>query len=178
MAEETLNDFFPDLNELENKIGRKTPESLLIWMKEAADSEDGLRSDVLDREDQNSAACDSISDKINNLKQEMVKLSVVLSSENLSFCALCVKNASKWSSSFAFLCLFLCFANATTCLTCYSNRLCLRDCFELQKCQFHRTPRDASPARLFCFSITDAITCLPPHPASLYRLHLLSICTS
>ncbi|KAM4552427.1 uncharacterized protein PAE49_015854 [Odontesthes bonariensis] len=71
MAEETLNDSFPDLNELENKIGRKTPESLLIWMKEAADCEDGWRSDVLDGEDQNAAACDSLSDKINNLKQEM-----------------------------------------------------------------------------------------------------------
>ncbi|XP_041848201.1 uncharacterized protein LOC121644361 [Melanotaenia boesemani] len=71
MAEEILNDSLPDLNELESKIGRKTPESLLIWMRDAADYEDGWRSDVLNREDHNSAFCDSLSDKINNLKQEM-----------------------------------------------------------------------------------------------------------
>uniref|UniRef100_A0A3P8UBU6 Leucine rich adaptor protein 1 n=1 Tax=Amphiprion percula TaxID=161767 RepID=A0A3P8UBU6_AMPPE len=65
MAEEILNDSLPDLKELENKIGRKTPESLLIWMKDAADCED----EVADRRDQRSA--DSFSDKINNLKQEM-----------------------------------------------------------------------------------------------------------
>ncbi|XP_023153364.2 leucine rich adaptor protein 1-like isoform X2 [Amphiprion ocellaris] len=65
MAEEILNDSLPDLKELENKIGRKTPESLLIWMKDAADCED----EVADRGDQRSA--DSFSDKINNLKQEM-----------------------------------------------------------------------------------------------------------
>ncbi|XP_022049164.2 leucine rich adaptor protein 1-like [Acanthochromis polyacanthus] len=65
MAEEILNDSLPDLKELESKIGRKTPESLLIWMKDAADCED----EVVDRGDQRSA--DSFSDKINNLKQEM-----------------------------------------------------------------------------------------------------------
>ncbi|XP_008292628.1 leucine rich adaptor protein 1-like [Stegastes partitus] len=64
-AEEILNDSFPDLKELESKIGRKTPESLLIWMKDAADCEDH----EADRGDRRSA--DSFSDKIDNLKQEM-----------------------------------------------------------------------------------------------------------
>ncbi|KAL7387460.1 hypothetical protein ABVT39_023819 [Epinephelus coioides] len=71
MAEEILNDSFPDLREVENKVGRKTPESLLIWMRDAADCEDGWRSDVVDRGDRGSALSDSFSDKISNLKQEM-----------------------------------------------------------------------------------------------------------
>ncbi|XP_028283887.1 uncharacterized protein LOC114450136 [Parambassis ranga] len=64
MAEEILNDSFPELKELEIKIGRKTPESLLIWLRDAVDCEEGWRPDVVVGED-------TISDKINNLKQEM-----------------------------------------------------------------------------------------------------------
>ncbi|KAM9349967.1 leucine rich adaptor protein 1-like [Symphorus nematophorus] len=71
MEEELLSDSFPELKELENKVGRKTPESLLIWMRDAADCEDGWRSDVVDRGDRSSAFSDSFSDKISNLKQEM-----------------------------------------------------------------------------------------------------------
>ncbi|XP_076601149.1 uncharacterized protein LOC143329227 [Chaetodon auriga] len=71
MEEEISNDSFPDLKELENKVGRKTPESLLVWMRDAADCEDGWRSDVVDRGDRSSASSDSFSDKISNLKQEM-----------------------------------------------------------------------------------------------------------
>ncbi|XP_031149126.1 leucine rich adaptor protein 1-like isoform X1 [Sander lucioperca] len=71
MAEEILNDSFPDLKEVENKVGRKTPESLLIWMRDAADCEDGRRSDVVDRGDRSSAFAGSFSDKISNLKQDM-----------------------------------------------------------------------------------------------------------
>ncbi|KAM6918335.1 leucine rich adaptor protein 1-like [Xenentodon cancila] len=74
MAEEILSDPFPDLNELEMKIGRKTPESLLVWMRDAAACGDGWRSDVLDRDDSNSAFCDNLCDKINSLKQEMKQL--------------------------------------------------------------------------------------------------------
>uniref|UniRef100_A0A8C6TN82 Leucine rich adaptor protein 1 n=1 Tax=Neogobius melanostomus TaxID=47308 RepID=A0A8C6TN82_9GOBI len=67
MAEEFLNDSLPDLKELENKVGRKTPESLLIWMKDAAaDCEETLRGDV-----DNSNLNDDISAKITHLKQEM-----------------------------------------------------------------------------------------------------------
>ncbi|KAI9541649.1 hypothetical protein NQZ68_028155 [Dissostichus eleginoides] len=68
MAEETFNESFPDLKEVENKVGRKTPESLLIWMRDAADGENGWRSDVVDMGDRSS---DSFSDKISHLKQEM-----------------------------------------------------------------------------------------------------------
>lgn len=71
MAEETFNESFPDLKEVENKVGRKTPESLLIWMRDAADGENGWRSDVVDMGDRSS---DSFSDKISNLKQEMVSI--------------------------------------------------------------------------------------------------------
>lgn len=74
MEEENHNDALPDLKELENKVGRKTPESLLIWMRDAADCEDGGRSEVVDREERSSALSDSFSDKINNLKQEMVNI--------------------------------------------------------------------------------------------------------
>lgn len=68
-----MNDSLPDLKELENKIGRKTPESLLIWMRDAALREDCWSSDVVVRGDHNSVISDSFSDKIRNLKQEMVK---------------------------------------------------------------------------------------------------------
>ncbi|XP_042353027.1 leucine rich adaptor protein 1-like [Plectropomus leopardus] len=71
MAEEILNDSFPDLKEVENKVGRKTPESLLIWMRDAADCEDVWRSDVVNSGDRGSASSDSFSEKIRNLKQEM-----------------------------------------------------------------------------------------------------------
>ncbi|XP_068456374.1 leucine rich adaptor protein 1-like [Clinocottus analis] len=71
MADEILNDSFLDLREVENKVGRKTPESLLIWMRDSADCEDGWRSDVVDRGDRSSAFSDSFSDKISSLKQEM-----------------------------------------------------------------------------------------------------------
>ncbi|PWA17391.1 hypothetical protein CCH79_00011286 [Gambusia affinis] len=67
MAEEILNDFYPDFNELESKVGRKTPESLLVWMKDAADCE-GWTADPSGRSDHTS---DGLSDKIKTLKQEM-----------------------------------------------------------------------------------------------------------
>ncbi|KAM6989963.1 uncharacterized protein LKV04_009533 [Tautogolabrus adspersus] len=69
MAEEILN--LPDLRELENKVGRKTPESLLMWMRDAVDREHGWRSDAVDMGEHRSAFSESFSDKISNLKQEM-----------------------------------------------------------------------------------------------------------
>ncbi|XP_007555045.1 leucine rich adaptor protein 1-like isoform X1 [Poecilia formosa] len=68
MAEEILNDFYPDFNELESKVGRKTPESLLVWMKDAAADCEGWTADPSGRSDHTS---DGLSDKINTLKQEM-----------------------------------------------------------------------------------------------------------
>lgn len=77
MEEEILNDSLPYLKELENKIGRKTPQSLLVWIRDAADCEDGWRSDV--ERDPSSAFNDGFSDKIRILKQEMVKIRVIFS---------------------------------------------------------------------------------------------------
>ncbi|XP_040911324.1 leucine rich adaptor protein 1-like [Toxotes jaculatrix] len=71
MEEESLNDAFPELKEVENKLGRKTPESLLIWMRDAADCGDGWRSDGVDRGEHSCAFSGSFSDKISSLKQEM-----------------------------------------------------------------------------------------------------------
>lgn len=72
MAEEIHSDSFPDLNELENKIGRKTPDSLLVWMRE--DCEQGWRSDHLAK-GSDSTLCHDLTEKITNLKQELVKKS-------------------------------------------------------------------------------------------------------
>lgn len=83
MAEDILNDSFLDLREVENKVGRKTPESLLIWMRDSADCEDGWRSDVVDRADRSSAFSGSFSDRISSLKQEMVKTPISII-ENVS----------------------------------------------------------------------------------------------
>ncbi|XP_072297225.1 uncharacterized protein [Eucyclogobius newberryi] len=63
MAEEFENDSLPDLTELESKVGKKTPESLLIWMKDDAAHVDN-----------NNRFNDDMSTKINMLKQEMRRL--------------------------------------------------------------------------------------------------------
>ena len=73
MAEESLSDSFPELKEVENKLGRKTPESLLIWMRDVVDCGDGWTSDEVDRGEQGSAFSGGFSDKISSLRQEMVK---------------------------------------------------------------------------------------------------------
>ncbi|XP_077415226.1 uncharacterized protein LOC144044590 [Vanacampus margaritifer] len=66
MTEETfVSVSFPDLKELENKVGRKIPESLLLWMRDDADSEDG------EIEEQNCIFSDSFANKLSHLKQEM-----------------------------------------------------------------------------------------------------------
>ncbi|KAL6104169.1 lurap1 [Pungitius sinensis] len=71
MAEKIVNYSLADLREVENKVGRKTPESLLIWMRDAADCGDGWWSDVADRGDRSSAFTESFSDRIRGLKQDM-----------------------------------------------------------------------------------------------------------
>ncbi|KAM8849563.1 leucine rich adaptor protein 1-like isoform 2-T2 [Spinachia spinachia] len=71
MAEELVNDPMADLREVEDKVGRKTPEGLLTWMRDAADCGDGWWSHVVDGGDPSSALRDSFSDKIRGLKQEM-----------------------------------------------------------------------------------------------------------
>lgn len=72
MDEEVTSDSFPCLKELENKIGRKMPESLLVWMRDAAECEDGRRSS--EEREFCSAVSDSFSEKISTLKKEMVNI--------------------------------------------------------------------------------------------------------
>lgn len=72
MDEEVVNDSFPYLKELENKIGRKMPESLLVWTRDAAECEDFGRSG--EGSELSSGLGDSFSERISALKQEMVKV--------------------------------------------------------------------------------------------------------
>lgn len=72
MDEEVTNDAFPYLKELENKIGREMPESLLMWFRDAADYDD-VRKSSAERE-LSSGLNDSFSVKISTLKQEMVSI--------------------------------------------------------------------------------------------------------
>lgn len=78
MADAIFKDSFPDLTELENKVGRKTPESLLSWMRDTAEGGNQvLACDVDDGGDCSSALTDSVSGKINHLKEEMVKENIL-----------------------------------------------------------------------------------------------------
>lgn len=72
MDEELLGDSLPCLRELENKVGRKTPPGLLLWMRDAAERQDAPRSLEAEGESGFSLARD-LSDKIRMLKEEMVK---------------------------------------------------------------------------------------------------------
>ncbi|XP_068197277.1 leucine rich adaptor protein 1-like [Antennarius striatus] len=70
MEEEIL----PDLRELETKVGRKTPESLLEWIRDGADPEGGWRTDAADAADaarRGAAASGSLTDRLNTLRREM-----------------------------------------------------------------------------------------------------------
>ncbi|KAM9323008.1 uncharacterized protein KZ484_021083 [Pholidichthys leucotaenia] len=68
MAEGTVDDRLPELKELENKIGRKTPESLVVLMRE----EDGWRSEEEEEEEEEGGGGHGgIADKICNLKQQV-----------------------------------------------------------------------------------------------------------
>lgn len=65
MDDDSMDDSFPDLNELENKIGMKTPESLLAWMKDASGT-----SEWRERKEDVTQG-NSFNDKIKYLKFEM-----------------------------------------------------------------------------------------------------------
>ncbi|XP_028986739.1 uncharacterized protein LOC114843969 [Betta splendens] len=66
---------YPDLTELETKVGRKTPEGLLRWMRDAATGADrDLGRDVDDGGARSSALNDGVSVKINHLKEELKRL--------------------------------------------------------------------------------------------------------
>lgn len=74
MDEGTVNESVPDLKDLEVKIGRKTPEGLLKWMREEASSHRGdgkLNSqETKDRD----TGRKSLDEKIRKLKVEMVRI--------------------------------------------------------------------------------------------------------
>lgn len=79
MASWTSNDPCPDLKELEKKIGRKTPESLVLSIRDhAGDCDDGSMCDLDekkgDRHDIDNVASNSFSEKIKHLKGEMVRI--------------------------------------------------------------------------------------------------------
>ncbi|XP_068605377.1 uncharacterized protein [Brachionichthys hirsutus] len=72
MEEETLPYSLPDLRELETKVGRKTPESLLVCV---GDADAGCAPDAADAADAVDAArrgsASSLSDQLSNLRREM-----------------------------------------------------------------------------------------------------------
>lgn len=72
MDEEVVDDSLPCLKELETKIGRKMPESLLVWMRDAAEWEEFGRSG--EGGELGSGLGDSFSEKISTLRQEMVNV--------------------------------------------------------------------------------------------------------
>lgn len=109
MDEEVIDDSFPYLKELENKIGRKMPESLLIWMRDAAECEDGRRSS--EERELSSGLSDSFSEKISTLKRDMVNIPT-------GFQVL-----HKWGLCSPVSVLLL--GNGTTCTTHFNNHTCV-----------------------------------------------------
>lgn len=72
MDEEVINESFPCLRELETKMGRKMPESLLMWLKDAADCEDVRKPS--EETELSSGLSSSFSEKISTLRQELVSI--------------------------------------------------------------------------------------------------------
>lgn len=74
MDEGTVSESIPDLKDIEAKIGRKTPEGLLRWMREESSS---LRADAklaLAHETGKETGMKSLDEKIRKLKMEMAHL--------------------------------------------------------------------------------------------------------
>lgn len=73
MDEVTVSETIPDLKDIEAKIGRKTPEGLLRWMREEASS---LRADAklaLAHDTSKETGMKSLDEKIRKLRVEMVR---------------------------------------------------------------------------------------------------------
>lgn len=77
MEEESVYNSFPELKEFENKIGRKTPNVILRWMKDAAHLGEESSECLQIRENGTRGEC--LNDKINHLKYEMVSISFLIS---------------------------------------------------------------------------------------------------
>ncbi|XP_076135222.1 leucine rich adaptor protein 1 [Alosa pseudoharengus] len=73
MDEGNANDSVPDLKDLEVKIGRKTPEGLLKWMREESAHRGESKSSIPECIDRDPAR-KSLDDKIRKLKVEMAHL--------------------------------------------------------------------------------------------------------
>ncbi|XP_062337831.1 leucine rich adaptor protein 1-like [Osmerus eperlanus] len=69
MEEESVYNSFPELKEFENKIGTKTPNVILRWMKDAARRTEESSECLQMKENGTGGEC--LNDKINHLKFEM-----------------------------------------------------------------------------------------------------------
>ncbi|KAK5869630.1 hypothetical protein PBY51_024332 [Eleginops maclovinus] len=74
MDEGTASETVPDLKDIEVKIGRKTPEGLLRWMREEASSNRGDTKLAPAHETSKDTGRKSLDDKIRKLKMEMAHL--------------------------------------------------------------------------------------------------------
>lgn len=74
MDEGTASETVPDLKDIEVKIGRKTPEGLLRWMREEASSHRGDAKLATAHDTSKETGRKSLDDKIRKLKLEMVRV--------------------------------------------------------------------------------------------------------
>lgn len=72
MEEGNANESVPDLKDLEVKIGRKTPEGLLKWMREESAHRGEAKSKIPECIERDPAR-KSLDEKIKKLKVEMVR---------------------------------------------------------------------------------------------------------
>lgn len=72
MEEVSSSECVPDLKELEVKVGRKTPEGLLRWMRQDA-AQRGEHSKVIRQESADSGE-HGLDEKIRKLRVEMVRI--------------------------------------------------------------------------------------------------------
>lgn len=74
MDEGTGSDGIPDLKDIEVKIGRKTPEGLLRWMREEASNGRADAKQVAPLDAGKETGKKSLDEKIRKLKAEMVRV--------------------------------------------------------------------------------------------------------
>uniref|UniRef100_A0A096MGX2 Leucine rich adaptor protein 1 n=1 Tax=Poecilia formosa TaxID=48698 RepID=A0A096MGX2_POEFO len=74
MDEGTASDTIPDLKDIETKIGRKTPEGLLRWMREDASSLRGETKLATPQDTSKDTGRKSLDEKIRKLRMEMAYL--------------------------------------------------------------------------------------------------------
>lgn len=76
MDEGTVSETVPDLKDIEVKIGRKTPEGLLRWMREEASTYRADAKMSAPQEASKDTGTTSLDEKIRKLKAEMVSVCV------------------------------------------------------------------------------------------------------